>query len=192
MDQLLERESVKNFNMVTDFVVWDRSHWGEPVYAPIFRPELCIDPMFGTLRHREFYHVESWLQSIGAFNVYCTLDTNTLISRIGTRDADDITDSDPEKRRAQIDRIKDRYDILTRYIGNSARRSPTRFATLRLEVPKETDEAADIIIEGAIEVAAARLREMTSPFVKPNPDVIVEKCRPTLFADLAKQTSIEF
>lgn len=192
MDQLLEREAVKKFNMFTDFVVWDRSHWGEPVYAPIFRPDRCVDPLFGTLQHREFYHVETWLQSIGAVNVYCTLDTDTIVERIGGRDADDITDEDPEKRRAQVERIKGRYDLLTRYIGNPARRNPTRFATVELREPADTVRVAETVIEGAIDVAAAKLREMTSPFVRPNPDVIVEKCRPTLFADVAKQTSIEF
>lgn len=192
MDQLLERPSVKNFNMFTDFIVWDRSHWGEPVYAPIFRPDRCVDPLFGTLMHREFYHVETWLQSIGAVNVYCTLDTDTIVERIGVRDADDITDDDPQKRRAQVERIKTRYENLLRYIGNPARRNPTRFGTVELREPRDTEIVADAAIEGAIEVAAARLREMTSPFVKPNVDQLVESCRPTLFADIAKQTVAEF
>lgn len=192
MDQLLSRDSVKNFNMFTDFIVWDRSHWGEPVYAPIFRPDRCVDPLFGTLQHREFYHVETWLQRIGAVNVYCDLDVDKIVKRIGGRDADDITDEDPEKRRAQIVRIKERYGLLTRYIGNRSRRNPTRIATVQLEVPEDTQLAADAIIDGAIELAAAKLREMTSPFVAPNIDGIVAKCRPELMADLAKQTSLEF
>lgn len=182
MNQLIEPDPVQNFNMLSDFLIWDRSHWGEPVYAPIFRPKLCVDPMFGTLMHKDFYHVETWAQFIGACNVYCTLDTDEIVKRIGARDEDDITDSDPEKRRAQIDRIKGRYENLLAYIGNPARRNPTFYASVEMKQPEDTDTVAKVVYDSAVDLAAARLREITGfggqSVVSGHLDMIVDMCRP--------------
>lgn len=89
-------------------LILDRFHWGEPVYAPIFRENACVDERFGTLLPREFQRIHDWLVGVGALQVYLKNDPRTIIRRLGTRD-DWLLAKSPEDRAQQVKLITQRY-----------------------------------------------------------------------------------
>lgn len=156
MNQLLMRPRVMNYNFFTDFLVLDRFHWGEPVYAPVFRPDRCVDPLFGTLTYPEFYYVEDWLQSAGAINVYASAPEEVILERIQRRGGPDlIGESDDSTERCRM--ILGRYDTLTRYISAPQRKAPTEIERVELLTFADTQEQAHRIVDLAFARSAALL-----------------------------------
>ena len=152
MNQLLER--FLDFNFLTDFVVVDRFHWGEPVYAPVFRPERCVDPLFGTLTHSEFYYVEDWLRSVGAVTVYCSAPAKVILDRVVTRGEPDlINDSGAAEERTM--QILERYESLKTYVTHPNRREPGKVVEVELLKPSDTDFQAERLVQEATSRAVA-------------------------------------
>lgn len=71
-------------------VVFDRLHWGCPVYGPIYRPELNIDG-YGDLGPNRWKYIELSLSAVGAVTVLVTGDPDVLSARITER-GDDYVD----------------------------------------------------------------------------------------------------
>ncbi len=70
-------------------VIADRWAWGEPVYAPIYRPETNVDG-FGLLGIAGWRWVELFLMSRGAITVHVTASADTLVERLRARGDDHV------------------------------------------------------------------------------------------------------
>lgn len=148
MNQLLER--LTDFRFATDFLVIDRFHWGEPVYAPVFRADSCVDPLFGTLHFAEFWFVEEWLRSVGAVVAYCTLPYDVAYERLhGRGEPDLIMDSGnvDEKLLAITDRYERLYTYLT--AENRGHRRAENIRNVELLTPADTDLWAKRLVTDA-------------------------------------------
>lgn len=144
MNQLLER--LLDYNHFRDFIVLDRFHWGEPVYAPVFRPDDCVHPLFGTLKYREFYHVENWLQTVGAVTVYCDAPLETVIDRVVTRGEPDLINDSGDAQK-KTEQIMKRYSTLLRYVSNENRRNPTAVEHVSLMDWQDTFDVACRVVD---------------------------------------------
>lgn len=170
MNQLMER--FQDFNFATDFVVVDRFHWGEPVYAPVFRPDLCIDPLFGTLHFAEFWYVEQWVRAVNGVVAYCTLPYQENYERLHGRGEPDLI-LDSGNADEKLLGIMDRYEKLYSYLTAPARghRIAENIVPVQLLEPADTDATAEVL------VTTARLKAMdlmTS---------FIEDKRPPLFVE---------
>ena len=186
INQLLER--LQDFDNNRDFLVLDRFHWGEPVYAPIFRSHACVEPLFGTLTHKEFMHAENWLRTVGGYNAYCLAPTETIVQRLETR-GEELLDNEHTKRLGQIKMLQERYETLIKYLTADARPQPADVGRFVLESPDDTRDAANIIVDRALDkyseamdnyetagMSSAEIKEICKPvlFTPEDQDYIVE------------------
>jgi thymidylate kinase len=176
MNQLLE--PLQDYDALEDFVIIDRFHWGEPVYAPVFRPDRCVDALFGTLTYADFYYVEDWLQSCGALTAFCTAPEKVILQRVQDERPDTpdlIADSDDPAEKTR--QVRKRYDTLYRYVTDQHRKSPSSVRPLTLLEPSDTESAAMLLCATAA-IDAANVASYAMNHVTPSE--YVETRRPVL------------
>lgn len=78
-----------------DSIVFDRLHFGCPVYGPIYRQDQSIDG-YGELGPYQWRYIELAFMAIGAATVLVTADPSELTKRIASRGDDYIDTSDIE------------------------------------------------------------------------------------------------
>lgn len=151
MNALLE--PLTDFVFASQFLVIDRFHWGEPVYAPTFRADSCVDPMFGTLTHDEFFHVENWVRRVGGVVGYCYAPPGIIMERV-LREREGVPDliADSGDVQNKTLQILDRYEKLHTYLTHE-HRGPRRAENIRqieLLKPSDTDIWAKRLVRDAV------------------------------------------
>lgn len=103
VDENLERRLT--YRPGKDQVVFDRLHWGCPVYGPIYRPDLDIDG-YGDLGPIRWRYIELALASVGVVTVLVTGEPDVLVARINERGDDYVDTKDIKNICAAYERLR--------------------------------------------------------------------------------------
>ena len=174
MNQLLT--PLLDYDARKDAIVIDRFHYGEPVYAPIFREAACIDTRFGTLTASEFHHVHSWLEEIRSVMIYVDGDVDVMMSRLEARGDEKVLSEDHDARWKELEQILERYNDIVAY---GSRFQFTKPIFTCMNTPEDAQEVAEQAVTRAKHENLRLLKKLRTTNRLTNQE-IVKKLQPKL------------
>ncbi|QEM41615.1 thymidylate kinase [Gordonia phage Forza] len=114
LTRLIEKHDPKN---ARHLVVFDRFHWGMPIYGPIYRPDSNQDN-YGDLGYHNFMWVESQLAMHGALTVHVMTSIEEMLKRAKSRGDDEyLTENSDLAQELQLRLLWTRYVQFAANVG---------------------------------------------------------------------------
>lgn len=89
---------------IKHLTVFDRFHWGMPIYGPLMRPEKDIE-YFGDIGFKNFCYIEMLLAQRGAITVHVATPLSVLLERAKHRE-DDYLDENLSNGQTRADQLR--------------------------------------------------------------------------------------